>query len=125
MFSAAGLQIRRLIRPHGVFIAHFNHDPISREIIESILTFTLVYMTCFGIETIALGALGLDLLTAASAAAATISNVGPGIGDVVGPSGTYAALPPAAKWILSAGMLLGRLEFFTILVLFAPSFWRP
>ena len=82
-------------------------------------------MACVGLVTVALGALGLDLLTAASAAATTISNVGPGIGDIVGPSGTFAALPEAAKWILSAGMLLGRLEFFTILVLFAPSFWRP
>jgi len=125
LFAAAGLQIKKLIRPHGVFVAYYNDNPISADIVESVLAFTLVYMACVGLVTVALGALGLDLLTAASAAATTISNVGPGIGDIVGPSGTFAALPEAAKWILSAGMLLGRLEFFTILVLFAPSFWRP
>jgi len=125
LFSAAGLQIKKLIRPRGVFIAHYNHNPISADIIESVMGFCLVYMACFMVITISMGVLGLDLLTAASAAATTMSNVGPGIGDIVGPSGTFAALPSAAKWILSAGMLLGRLEFFTILVLFAPSFWRP
>ena len=68
--------------------------------------------------------LGLDLLTALSGAATAISNVGPGIGDVIGPHGSYGALPDEAKWLLSAGMLLGRLELFTVLVLFMPSFWR-
>jgi trk system potassium uptake protein TrkH len=84
----------------------------------------LVYMACFATLTITMGVLGLDLLTAASASATTMSNVGPGLGEIVGPAGTFASLPAAAKWVLSAGMLLGRLEFFTVLVLFAPSFWR-
>ena len=62
--------------------------------------------------------------TAVSGAGAAIANVGPGLGQVIGPGGTYAPLPDAAKWVLSAGMLLGRLELFTILVLFTPTFWR-
>jgi trk system potassium uptake protein TrkH len=68
--------------------------------------------------------MGLDPLTALSAAAAAIANVGPGLGPEIGPSGTYAGLPMQAKWVLAFGMLLGRLEFLTVLVLFAPSFWR-
>ena len=123
LFAAAGLQIKKLIRPHGVFVAHFNDNPLSMEVVESVLAFTLVFMACFALETVALGIMGLDLT--ATASIATMSNVGPGIGEIVGPAGTYAALPVLAKWILAIGMLLGRLEFFTILVLFAPSFWRP
>jgi trk system potassium uptake protein len=124
LFAAAGAQIRRLIQPHGVFIAYYNRRPISSDVVESVMAFSLVYAAGFAILTIILSVLGLDFLTAASGAATAISNVGPGLGEVIGPSGTFAALPPAAKWALSVGMLLGRLEFFTILVLFAPSFWR-
>jgi trk system potassium uptake protein TrkH len=72
----------------------------------------------------ALGLTGLDFLTAVSGAATSIANVGPGLGDIIGPTGTFEPLPDAAKWLLSAGMLLGRLELFTVLVLFLPSFWR-
>jgi len=68
--------------------------------------------------------LGLDFITSVSAAASAISNVGPGLGPVVGPDGNYANLPAAAKWILSIGMLLGRLELFTVMVLFTRAFWR-
>ena len=71
-----------------------------------------------------LGLTGLDFITAVSGAASAIANVGPGLGDIIGPSGTYTGLPDAAKWLLCAGMLLGRLELFTVLVLLSRSFWR-
>ena len=71
-----------------------------------------------------LAALGLDFMTAMSGAASALANVGPGLGDIIGPAGTYAPLPDAAKWLLAGGMLLGRLELFTVIVLFSPSFWR-
>jgi trk system potassium uptake protein TrkH len=67
---------------------------------------------------------GLDYVTALSGAATAISNVGPGLGDIIGPAGNFSTLPDVAKWLLSAGMLLGRLELFTVLVLFLPRFWR-
>jgi len=73
---------------------------------------------------IALSMIGLDPLTAWSAAGTALANVGPGLGPIVGPAGSFQSLPDPAKWILSAGMLLGRLELFTVLVLFLPSFWR-
>ena len=68
--------------------------------------------------------MGLDFLSAISGAATAISNVGPGLGDVIGPAGTFISLPDGAKWLLSLGMLLGRLELFTVLVMLAPTFWR-
>jgi trk system potassium uptake protein TrkH len=71
-----------------------------------------------------LAALGLDFITAASGAATALANVGPGLGDVIGPAGNFSTLPDAAKWLLSAGMLMGRLEFLTVLVVLNPAFWR-
>lgn len=124
LFAAAGVQLKKLVQPHGVFIAYYNRKPISSDVVESVMAFSLVYAAGFATLTIMLSFMGLDFLTATSGAATAISNVGPGLGDVIGPSGTFVALPAAAKWALAAGMLFGRLEFFTILVLFVPSFWR-
>jgi trk system potassium uptake protein len=73
--------------------------------------------------TVILGAFGLDLVTALSGAATALANVGPGLGPIIGPAGNFAPLPDSAKWVLTAAMLLGRLEFFTVLVLFSPNFW--
>ena len=81
-------------------------------------------MVCFGLGAMALSAMGLDMITAISGAATAISNVGPGLGEVIGPAGNFDSLPEAAKWLLSFGMLLGRLELFTVLVLITPAFWR-
>jgi len=117
-------QISKLIQPHGVFIPHFNRRPIPAEASESVLSFFFVYIMAFGALAMGLGWMGLDFITAVSGAASAIANVGPGLGPVIGPSGTYASLPDAAKWLLSFGMLLGRLELFTVLVLFTPAFWR-
>ncbi len=124
LFAAAGAQLKQLVQPHGVFIAYYNRRPISSDVVELVMAFSLVYAAGFAVLTITLSVMGLDFLTATSGAATAISNVGPGLGDVIGPSGTFVALPAAAKWALAAGMLFGRLEFFTILVLFVPSFWR-
>ena len=88
------------------------------------MTFVFVFLLILCLLTAALTLMGLDFVTAVSGAGAAIANVGPGLGQVIGPGGTYAPLPDAAKWVLSAGMLLGRLELFTILVLFTPTFWR-
>jgi trk system potassium uptake protein len=124
LYAVARAQLRRLMQPHGVFVPHYNRQPITAEITESVMVFLMLYITGFAVIALALGALGLDFVTAVSGAATAISNVGPGLGDVIGPSGSFAPLPDAAKWVLSAGMLLGRLELFTVLVLFLPSFWR-
>ncbi len=116
--------MRRLLQPHGVFIAYYNRRPIPEEVAVSVMSFVFLYVLCFAVLAAVLGALGLEFLTAVSGAATAISNVGPGLGPIIGPAGTFSSLPDAAKWALAAGMLLGRLELFTVLILFAPSFWR-
>lgn len=124
LYAAARAQIDRLIQPHGVFVAYYNRRPITEQVMDSVMAFFFIYAVTFAAVALALGIIGLDMVTATSAAATAISNVGPGLGHIIGPAGTFAPLPDAAKWVLSFGMLLGRLEFFTVLVLFIPAFWR-
>ena len=122
--SAIKVYARRLAHPNGVFVAKYNGRPLSDDVFVSVLSFFFVYFATFATMAVLLSGLGLDMLTAASAAGSAIANVGPGLGDLVGPAGNYSSLPDLAKLILSVGMLLGRLELFTILVLVSPAFWR-
>ncbi|MCP4329855.1 MAG: TrkH family potassium uptake protein [Alphaproteobacteria bacterium] len=124
LYANARVQLARLLQPHGVFIPYFNRAPIPEGVTSAVLGFFFLFICAFGWLAMALGLCGLDFLTAVSGAATSIANVGPGLGSIIGPAGTFAPLPDAAKWLLSAGMLLGRLELFTVLVLFLPSFWR-
>ena len=124
LFAATRCQIKQLLQPHGVFIPYFNRRPIPEDVILSVLGFMFVYGVSLVLLAVALGMLGLDFVTALSAATTAISNVGPGLGPVIGPAGNFQSLPDSAKWLLSAGMLLGRLELFTVLVLFSRAFWR-
>ena len=124
LYAAANIQLRRLLQPNGVFIPYYNRKPISEQVLASVMAFFFLFILCWAALAIGLGFTGLDFLTAASGAASAIANVGPGLGEIIGPAGNFADLSIAAKWMLSFGMLLGRLELFTILVLFMPSFWR-
>ncbi len=114
----------RLIYPRGVFPRSYGERPLNDEVVGSVVAFFAVFFLCYAVLTIALMALGIDFLTSASGAVSALSNVGPGLGEIIGPAGNFAPLPDAAKWLLSFGMLLGRLELFTVLVLFIPRFWR-
>ncbi len=122
--SVAGKQLRQLVHPHAVALPSFNRRPISEDVVRSVLGFFCFYGMSFAILTLGLAASGLDLVTSTSSAAQALGNVGPGLGQIVGPAGNYATLPVTAKWLLTTGMLLGRLELLTILVLFTPQFWR-
>ncbi len=124
LVSTAGVQMRRLIQPHGVFIARFNDKPIPESVTNAVLSFIFLFVLIFAILALLLMGLGLDFVTSFSGAATAIANVGPGLGEVIGPEGTFEPLPAAAKWLLSAAMLLGRLEILTVLILFTPGFWR-
>ena len=124
LYQTSKMQLKRLIRPHGVFIATFNGKPITDEVEKSVMSFFFLFVLTFAMLAGLLHFIGLDFLTAISGAATAICNVGPALGETIGPTGSFAALPDSAKWVLSAGMLLGRLELFTVLVLFAPWFWR-
>ncbi len=124
LFATARIQFRRLWQPHGVFTPLYNRRPIPESVIDAVMSFFFLFALTFGILALALTLIGLDFTTAVSGAATAIANVGPALGDIIGPTGTFATLPDAAKWVLSAGMLLGRLELLTVLVLFTPAFWR-
>lgn len=114
----------RLLYPRGVFRIYYGERLIEQDVIGSVVAFFAVFFLCYAGLTIALMAFGLDFLTSASGAATALSNVGPGLGDIIGPAGNFGSLPDGAKWLLSFGMLLGRLELFTVLVLLVPQFWR-
>ena len=124
LYEISRVQVARLIRPNAVYRPFYNGHPISDQAAISVMAFVFLFGLTFGISTALLAAMGLEFLTAMSAAITALANVGPGLGDIVGPAGNFASIPDGAKWVLSATMLLGRLELFTVLVLFAPSFWR-
>ena len=117
-------QLKKLVYPHGVFSVKYNGEKISNTFIYSIITFIFLYFFIFFVLATLLSINGLDFITAVSGAASAISNVGPGLGNVIGPDGNYSNLPSFSKLSLSLGMLLGRLELFAVLVLFFPSFWK-
>lgn len=123
LLANARVQILRLLSPHAVLIPDYNRKSIPDHVAESVMGFLFVYTLSFAVLAMALGMLGLDFVTALSAAASAIGNIGPGIGQV-GPLATHAALSDTAKWLLSAAMIFGRLEMFVILVIFTPAFWR-
>jgi trk system potassium uptake protein TrkH len=116
--------LNQLIHPRAVIRQNYNGHRLDDEIVRSILTFSFFFtITICGIA-LALALLGLDWMTALTGAASTVSGVGHGLGETIGPAGNFSTLPDAAKWILSGGILLGRLEIITVLVLCVPAFWR-
>lgn len=127
--KAAFADLRRLVHPRAVFVTHFGSQRVDEPVIEAVQSFFLFYMFMFMTATFGLAfidanlAEGLDLVTATSAVASSLGNIGPGLGEV-GPAANYANLPALAKWMLSGLMIVGRLEIFPVLVLFTPDLWR-
>ena len=117
-------QLKKIIYPRGIFIIKYDNNNVNEKFMASIIAFIYLYIIIFFIITAMLSLSGLDFTTSISGAATSISNVGPGLGELIGPNGNFSQLPDFSKWILSFGMLLGRLELFAILVLFLPSFWQ-
>lgn len=124
LYAITRVQILRLLQPSGVFTATYNRRPIDDATAISVLAFVFVFGLTFSAVALVLALLGLDFLTAMSASVTALANVGPGLGAIVGPTGHFAPLPDAAKYVLAFAMLLGRLELFTLLVLLTPAFWR-
>lgn len=116
--------LKQLIHPRAIISKKYNGHPIDEEIVRSLLTFSFFFSITIAVIALLLSLIGLDWTTALSAAATAVCNVGPGLGTVIGPAGNFASLPDSAKWLLTLGMLLGRLEILTVLVLVAPAFWR-
>ena len=124
LFASIRAQLLRIRSPHGVFIPRFDGRPVTEDVLNSVLAFFVFFIVLIGLFTVALSLTGLDLITALSGAATALANVGPGLGDQIGPAGNFGGLNDTAKWLLIAGMLLGRLELMVVLVLFTVRFWR-
>lgn len=124
LFASIRVAVRRIHAPHCVLTPRYAGQPVGEEIMSSVMSFFGVFVLALGLFAVALGLTGLDFTTALSGAATAIANVGPGLGDTIGPAGNFATLNDAAKWILTLAMLLGRLELLVVLVLFLPRFWR-
>ncbi len=124
LFIFLGNQIKKVIYPNSVFIVKYNNQKISDDFITSVIVFIFSYLLLFMLLAMLLSLTGLDFLSAVSGAATSISNVGPGLGEMIGPNGNFKDISEISKWFLTFGMLLGRLELFAVLVLFFPSFWR-
>ncbi len=123
LFYNVTSRLAALIYPHGVFRPRYNGRPLSERVSTSVLSFFFLFLLSFAVISLALQFYGLDPVTAMSATATAMANVGPGLGGV-GPAENFSALPSEVKWLLSFAMLLGRLEIFTLLVFFLPAFWR-
>ena len=124
LYSFVLNQLKKIVYPKGIFVLKYNQSPVDDKFTASIISFIYMYLVIFFVITALLSLTGLDFITSISGAATSISNVGPGLGSTIGPNGNFSSLPDISKWILSFGMILGRLELFAILVLFLPSFWR-
>lgn len=124
LFASVATQVRRLYAPHGIFEPRYDGRPVAEEVVSSVMAFFVLFFVALGVISVMLGLTGLDVVTSVSGAAATLGNIGPGLGDTIGPAGNYAAVNDTAKWILSAAMLVGRLELIAVLVLFTAAFWR-
>ncbi len=117
------LEVKRQLHPSAVLPVRLNNKVVSQDIIYNVMGFIIIFISVFAIGTMAMAALGVDFETALGASASCLGNVGPGIGKV-GPVDNFAHIPQAGKWILSFLMLIGRLELFTVLMLFSAGFWR-
>jgi len=124
LFANARLQLRRLMRPHEVLLPRFEGRRMPESVAESVLGFVFVYTLSFALLGLALSFCGMDFAPALAAAASALANLGPGISPAIGPLSSFADQPDAAKWLLSAGMLFGRLEMFLVLAVFSRDFWR-
>lgn len=123
IFKNSFLELKRIIHPNAVVPVRFNGRAVPGNVMYNIMAFFVIYLIIFAISTLIMSAMGLDFETAIGTAAATLGNIGPGIGGV-GPVENYAAIPLAGKWFLSFLMVLGRLELFTILIILSPAFWK-
>jgi trk system potassium uptake protein TrkH len=124
MFAVARAHIAQMRRPHGIFIARYNGKQIPDGVFMSVFTFLGLYILSLGFVSLGLAYFDLDFITCISGAASALNNIGAAIGPVIGPDGSFAYLPDGAKWLLMFGMLFGRLEYVTLIILFSRSFWQ-
>ena len=121
--SAIVTQVRRIHSPHGIFEPRYDGRRVGEDVLSSVMAFFVLFFVSLSVLAVALGATGLDFVTSVSGAATAIANVGPGLGPIIGPDGNFSTLTDTAKWLLTIGMLIGRLELMAVFVLFTSRFW--
>ena len=124
LFASLKAQIRQIHSPHGVFVPRYEGRPVSQEVLTSVMALFVAFILLLGLFSVLLGLTGLDFITSVSGAATALANVGPGLGNEIGPAGNFAGLNDVAKWLLAAAMWIGRLEIMVVLVIMTRRFWR-
>ncbi len=124
LFSSIRAQLQRTRNPHGVFSPQFAGRPVGPDVLNSVMAFFVFFIVSLGLLSVGLGMTGLDFVTSVSGAATALANIGPGLGERIGPAGNFAGLNDAAKWMLSIAMFVGRLELMTVYAIFTVRFWR-
>jgi trk system potassium uptake protein TrkH len=124
LFASIRAQLRKTRSPHGVFTPRYAGRPVGDDVLSSVISFFTFFVVTLGVLAVALGMTGLDFVTSVSGAASALANIGPGLGDQIGPAGNFSGLNDAAKWLLAAGMLIGRLELMVVYALLTVHFWR-
>ena len=124
LFASIRAQIRRIHSPHGVFTPRYDGRPVGEDVMNSVMAFFVAFIVSVGVASVALGLTGLDFITSVSGAATALANIGPGLGETIGPAGNFATLNDPAKWILAIAMLVGRLEVMAAFTVVTWQFWR-
>lgn len=124
LFASIRAQLQRIRSPHGIFTPRYAGRPVSQEVLSSVMSFFMFFVVTLGLVAVALSMTGLDFITSVSGAGAALGNIGPGLGDTIGPAGNFSSLNDTAKWILTVAMLLGRLELMVVYVILTVKFWR-
>ncbi|APE43015.1 potassium transporter TrkH [Sulfitobacter alexandrii] len=124
LFASIRAQLGRIRSPHAIFTPRYDGRPVGPDVLSSVMSFFMFFVVTLGLISVALSMTGLDFVTSVSGAGAALANIGPGLGDIIGPAGNFSTLNDTAKWILVFAMLLGRLELMVVYVLFTISFWR-
>lgn len=124
LFASIRAQLHKTRSPHGIFTPRYAGRPVDDEVLSSVMSFFMFFTVTLGVIAVALGMTGLDFTTSVSGAAAALANIGPGLGDEIGPAGNFSGLNDTAKWLLSAAMLIGRLELMAVYAILTVQFWR-
>ncbi|MBV0913984.1 TrkH family potassium uptake protein [Anianabacter salinae] len=124
LFASISAQIRKIHSPHGMFSPRYDGRTVGEDVLSSVMAFFVLFFVTMGVMAVLLAATGLDTVTALSGAATAMANIGPGLGDTIGPAGNFATINDTAKWLLTFCMLLGRLEIMSVFVILTPMFWR-
>lgn len=124
LFASIRAQLQKTRSPHGIFTPRYAGRPVGDDVLSSVMSFFMFFTVTLGVIAVMLGMTGLDFTTSVSGAAAALANIGPGLGDQIGPAGNYAGLNDTAKWLLAAAMLIGRLELLVVYAILTVQFWR-